>query len=293
MEPNRMTTSVLGRDEGVERRPTVRPDLHRSPPMTPSSFYASRRRLLVGIGLLFAFVAVAAAVHHAWLLERWDLPIQRFVEGHRNPALDTAFRLLSRSGSTAVVVSGAAVLAALSWKRCRAVTVTIVVAAAARPLLEYGCKTVIGRSRPDLEPLVHGRGPSFPSGHVFAAIALYGLVPLVIGLYTRRRALWWASAAVSAALIGGIAASRVYLGAHWSSDVVGSLLLGSFFLLGVEVVSTRAHRVPGLRCRGAQLGPSESGRVTFDPGPRASASRDWNHDAGTRTPMDPDRRDGA
>jgi undecaprenyl-diphosphatase len=228
--------------------------------MTPSSFYASRRWLLVAIGVLFGFLAVAAAVHEAWLLARWDLPIQRFVEAHRSATLDTVFRVFSRFGSTVVIVIGTATMAALSWKRCRAVSITIVVAAAARPLLEYVCKEVVGRSRPDLEPLVHGRGPSFPSGHVLAAIALYGLLPLVVGLYTRRRALWWAATAVSAVLITGIGASRVYLGVHWFSDVVGSLLLGSFFVLGVEVVLSYAHRYVVCDARDRRPFVSESDR---------------------------------
>ena len=51
-------------------------------------------------------------------------------------------------------------------------------------------------------------------------------------------------------MIGAIAASRVYLGVHWFSDVVGSLLLGSFFLLGVEAVLDHAHRVDGCRITG-------------------------------------------
>ena len=201
--------------------------------------------LLVAIGFLFVFLAVAAAVRGAWLPLRWDLPIQRFVEDHRTGALDTLFRAISRLGSTIVVVTLSAVLVFLTWGRCRAVSIAILIAASARPLLEFVLKDVVGRARPDLERMVNGQGYSFPSGHVMAAIALYGLIPLVVGLFTASRLLWWLSAAASAVVIGAIAASRVYLGVHWLSDVAASLLVGSFFLLGVEAVLRYMHRVDG------------------------------------------------
>jgi undecaprenyl-diphosphatase len=108
-------------------------------------------------------------------------------------------------------------------------------------------KDVTARARPDFSRMVDGTGYSFPSGHVMAAVALWGLLPLVVGLYTRRRSVWWTSVAISAAMIGAIASSRVYLGVHWFSDIIGGLLVGSIFLLGVELVLRRAHAYVGCR----------------------------------------------
>ena len=85
-----------------------------------------------------------------------------------------------------------------------------------------------------------------------AAVALWGLVPLVVALYTRDRRIWWATVVGSGALIVAIGASRIYLGVHWFSDVVGGLIVGAFFLLGVEWVLMRRHRrdpcTRGCRC---------------------------------------------
>jgi undecaprenyl-diphosphatase len=250
-----MAVSVLDPDRrthgALERLPVVgggSPCLHCDPPATPSSFFRERRSLLFVIALAFVMLAGAAALQQGWLPNQWDVPIQRFVEGHRNHGLDTIFRAASRLGSTAVVVPVTLFLSVLAWRRCRAVSVAIVAAAVARPLLEFVLKEFIARDRPDLDRLVHGQGFSFPSGHALAAVALYGLVPLVVGLFTRNRALWWASVVASGVVIVAIAASRVYLGVHWFSDVVGSLLLGSFFLLGVEAAFHYAHRVDGHEC---------------------------------------------
>jgi len=226
--------------------------LHEHPPYTPASFFGPRRHLLAAIGAIFAFLAVSASIANAWLLLRWDEPIQRFVEAHRSGALDTFFLQVSRFGSTVIVLSAGALLALLSWRRCHAVAVAVIVATLSRPLLEFVLKALVGRSRPDLAQMVNGRGPSFPSGHVMAAVALWGLLPVVVALFTRSRVLWWASVVFSGALILAIAASRVYLGVHWPSDVIAGLLLGAFFLLGIEAVLGLAHRVGG--CTGTREG---------------------------------------
>ena len=221
------------------------PCLHQHPPATPGSFFREHRHLLLAIGAIFGFLAVSAAIADAWLLLRWDSPIQHYVEDHRSTGLDTFFLTMSRFGSTIVVLSVGVLLSALTWKRCRAVSIAIFVATFGRPLVETLLKQLVGRDRPDLERMVNGHGPSFPSGHVMAAVALWGLLPLVVGLFTRKRWIWWTSVAFSAYMILSIAASRVYLGVHWPSDVFAGLLLGSFFLLGIEQVLFHVHRVNG------------------------------------------------
>lgn len=186
-------------------------------------------------------LAVAAAVGNGQVLLTWDEPIQRSVESNRTPLLDEVFRGLSFLGSTVVVVTAGLVTAALSWRRCRAVALAVLIATCARPLIEFCLKASVDRARPDLERMVAGNGPSFPSGHVMAAIALWGLLPVVVALYTRRRAVWWAAAGLAATLIAGISASRIYLGVHWFSDVTGGLIVGAFFLLAIDTVLHRAH----------------------------------------------------
>ena len=124
------------------------------------------------------------------------------------------------------------------------------VATLARPVIEFTVKALVGRDRPDLERLVPGNGPSFPSGHVMASVALWGLVPLVVALYTRRPRVWWTTLWASAVLIVLIGASRTYLGVHWFSDVVGGFLVGCFFLLAVERVLAWRHGRDRCGCAG-------------------------------------------
>ena len=186
--------------------------------------------------LLGAFVvlAVGAAVSDGSVLLTWDEPVQRAVEGARTGWLNTVVKAISHLGGTAFVVTGFVVLLAMLWGRCKSLALVLLVATVARPLLEWTLKALVDRPRPHFERLVHGEGPSFPSGHPMAAIALWGLLPPIVALFTHRRRLWWWSVGVSLPVIGLVAMSRVYLGVHWLSDVVGALLLGSLYLLAVE-----------------------------------------------------------
>jgi undecaprenyl-diphosphatase len=215
--------------------------VHAALPATPSSVLLPRRRLLLVLAALLAALAAAAALSGGQVLLTWDEPIQRGVEARRTSGLNDFFLTVSRFGSTIPVLAIGTFAAAATWRRCRAVGTAVLVATFSRPLIEFTVKILVDRDRPDFERLVAGNGPSFPSGHVMAAVALWGLMPLVVSLYTRRKVVWWASVAVAGALIAGIAASRIYLGVHWFSDVTGGLIVGAFFLLGIEAVLIRQH----------------------------------------------------
>jgi undecaprenyl-diphosphatase len=221
------------------------PYIHADLPATPSSALRAHPRLLVVVFGVFLALAVAAAMAGSQVLLTWDEPIARWVEAHRTTHLDAVFHTFSRLGSTVPVLLVATAVGIAAWRRCRAVGVALIVATFSKPLVETVLKAVVDRDRPDFDRLVAGHGPSFPSGHVMAAMALWGMLPLVVSLYTRRRDVWWGSVAVAVTIIGGIAASRVYLGVHWFSDVVGGLLAGAIFLVGVQAVFDHQHRAHG------------------------------------------------
>jgi undecaprenyl-diphosphatase len=221
---------------------TMHPCLHCHPPLTPGLMLARWPRTAGALGALFVTLGLAAWANGGWLLLHWDEPFQRMVEDARTSEATAIVKRISFLGSTVAVLSLGAVLAAISWRRCRAVATVVLVATLSRPLLEFTLKAIVDRDRPDLERLVNGTGPSFPSGHVMAAAALWGLVPLVVTLYTRNRRIWWTTTIGSAALIVAIAASRTYLGVHWLSDIVAGLIIGAFFLRGAEWLLARQHR---------------------------------------------------
>jgi undecaprenyl-diphosphatase len=217
-------------------------DLHREPPITPAGVLLRYPWTLPVIILLFAVMAVAASVANGALLRVWDEPIRSWVTEHRTDALDTFFTNVTDLGSWQVVVIGLAVLLAIAWRTCAPLAGLLVVATLARPACEWIMKAAVGRERPSVGALVEAHGPSFPSGHPMAAIALWGLVPPVIALVTHRRAIWWAATVLSGVIILLVGASRVYMGVHWFSDVIGAFLFGTVFLLVIEKLGDFSHR---------------------------------------------------
>ena len=214
-------------------------NLHIDPPMTLSRV-ANRFPWLLPVSLLVFLLLATGAVFN---LLPWDEPITRWLVDLRTSEMNAVVRKISFLGSTPVVLTVAGLAALAAAKRCPRLAIAIVVIALARPLAEFVLKEIVSRPRPEeSERLVRGVGYSFPSGHPLATAASWGLVPLVLALYTRRRAVWWASAIAVWSLALLIAMSRVWLGVHYTSDVVAALVLS---VLGVAL----AERVIGVTHR--------------------------------------------
>ena len=226
-------------------RPMTTPStrsLHHHPPLTPAGVLLRGRWAAPLVALAFLALAVLAALDSGASLRSVDEPVARALIELRSPWLDGLVKTISALGGVTVVAAVAGLLLLLVWHQCRALAWTLLAATAARPLLEWALKELVGRARPDIDRLVPGNGPSFPSGHVMAAIAIWGLLPPVVALVTGRRSAWWWSVAISATVITGVAFSRVYLGVHWLTDVLGALLLGALYLLAVEALLEWHHR---------------------------------------------------
>ena len=215
--------------------------------MTMARVHARQAWILPVTVVLFVLLALGAAFDAL----PWDKPIFDAVVDARTPWLETLARRVSFFGSTPVVLTVAGIAALLAWRRCPRLALAIVLIVAARPIAEWGLKELIDRDRPVGARLVRGTGPSFPSGHPLATAASWGLLPLVAALYTKRRALWWSIAIGVWTLAVLVAASRVVLGVHWPSDVVGSLLLAVIGVAAAERFVEATHSMGG--------GPDEEG----------------------------------
>ena len=144
----------------------------------------------------------------------------------------------------------ALLLVPLLWHaRTRAAAVALTVAIVGQATLVWWLKAAFGRVRPWIAfgwpaPIGTPHDPSFPSGHAagsFCVAAFLAVVLPVVWPGSRRVALVLAGAAVGLASL--VAASRVYLGAHFPSDVAMGALLGSGAGAAAAVAYLRQRRV--------------------------------------------------
>ena len=196
--------------------------VHRHRPVTLPVATATGGWLLAAAAVCFAMLAIGAAVDAL----PWDEPISRAVIDARSPFWNSVALRVSSIGSTPVIVVTSAIIAIAAWRRCPRLAVAIVVLAVARPLSEFVLKELIGRERPIGDRMVRGRGPAFPSGHPYAVAITWGLVPMVVALYSRRSWLPRIVAVFAWSTAVAVAASRVWLGVHWTSDAAAGLLVG-------------------------------------------------------------------
>jgi undecaprenyl-diphosphatase len=148
-----------------------------------------------------------------------------------NHALVTVIKAVTWLGSNGVLwaVIGAAALVLALRKRWR-LAIYLLVTGAGALILDPVLKSLVGRLRPVVaHPVAHGAGNSFPSGHSLGSIVCYGAVLLVFLPAARGR---WRTVFITviAALVALIGISRVLLGVHYLSDVLGAWALGITWL---------------------------------------------------------------
>ena len=175
-----------------------------------------------------------------------DERIILWMEGLQSGWLNILALAVTKVGSTPIaeiLLIGAGSLLYLNRRRVDALIVTLTVV----PLASVAfLKMVIDRARPDF--FIVGSQPdsmSFPSGHAAFAILFGGILVVVVGDLIKSRRIRRSLQIFLGLLILGVGISRVYLGVHWPSDVIGGYLFGGMALLGLVWLRSRVPAILG------------------------------------------------
>jgi membrane protein DedA with SNARE-associated domain/membrane-associated phospholipid phosphatase len=206
-----------------------------------------RGLFLMGVSLVlatWAFTWIVATLDVETPLGRLDIGVYQLLDGLRTPPADHIMIQLSQLAEGPVLVPLAVTITTvLLWRRNYPAVYHWLAAAGFSLIAAAALKNALAIPRP---PEAIGRiaGYSFPSGHALHASVLYGFLSVLLArqLPLARR---WIAYALASVLIVGVGLSRLYLGVHWLSDVLGSLTLGLAWvaLLGIAY---RTHPSPPL-----------------------------------------------
>jgi undecaprenyl-diphosphatase len=183
---------------------------------------------VLAFACLVLFFGLTVAVL-AGVADTWDRPLMLALAAGREPWLTWWMKFLSIAGSGLIEIPLALLLVLGLVLRKRKVEAWWYAAAALSGWALSGlAKLAVQRPRPHIIPrLMHGGGWfSYPSGHSMLAPIIFGLGIIVWAAPWPSPALRRAALALAALFALGIGFSRVYLGVHYPSDVLGGLLLG-------------------------------------------------------------------
>jgi undecaprenyl-diphosphatase len=182
----------------------------------------------VGLAAVAVFALLAWQVVLHGPLTRLDLALTDAVALRRSGWLTQLMLFVSAAHETGKLLAIAVLLAAwCAWRGARREALTFAVVPAGE-LLNVLLKQVFQRPRPVLAvPLVHLPTFSFPSGHAVASTVFYGALCAFVFDRTRSRVLRATACVVAASMVLLVGASRIYLGAHYLSDVIAGIAAGT------------------------------------------------------------------
>jgi len=210
------------------------------------------RDLAITLWIIAGVMYLAMAIPGArdWIQSIDDQIFTMAVDGEARPWVDIA-KTLTFIGSSTVMFPFVMIVAAyLYWKKHKIATLFWLSALAVAETLIWVTKVVYARPRPPMA-LVTTHSYSFPSGHAGTAAAVAAGIVLLLVL---RKSRHWYFDALAVAYVIAVAWSRVYLRAHWLSDVFTGAALGA-------AVAISAFLVVSLLVRHGRLPATNDGAV--------------------------------
>lgn len=197
--------------------------------------------------LAFYFWLLSGAVLFSWIARRTqffpgDRSITRALQKQKNPWFRRFMVAVSEPGFTKVSFPLTTAIVGAFWLLRFRLEAIFLVLSSTSSLLNILIKKLIKRPRPTNEQVTVVRilkQPSFPSGHVMHYMNLFGMLTYFLATNWRSGRLRNALIAACVSLIALVGPSRIYLGAHWPSDVMAGYVYGGLWFGGLMALYLR------------------------------------------------------
>lgn len=187
--------------------------------------------LLANLGAFFVFVSLTQNILQKETV-LYDHFISEIIYSFRTPLLTTAMKTVTTIGNMPIgLLLSVLVIALLLIKKHKTELVIFASSLIAGSFLNFLMKLIFRRSRPQLSPLMTPKDFSYPSGHAMDNTILYVLLVFLFFRFTRNKKLSLIFGILSAFWVGLIGFSRVYLGVHYPSDIIGGFLAGFWVIV--------------------------------------------------------------
>lgn len=159
---------------------------------------------------------------------KFDDFIYRYVSKPINPILTNIFKVFTNIGSGFVLIPVCILSFVFIKEKIKPIFITTNFLMSA--LLNFILKNVFERPRPVQYRLINASGYSFPSGHSMVSMAFYGFIIYLILKNVKNTKLKWTVSIALSIMIILIGISRIYLGVHYASDVLGGYVIAISYL---------------------------------------------------------------
>ncbi len=182
---------------------------------------------IVAFAGAYAFAKIAKVVQKGYT-QPYDVAILQWIHAHQTPGLTKLMIELTPLGTGGVVIVVVGVAAMFLWHTEHKHSARLLLASTVGGiLLNNALKLFFNRERPSVfEWGTSAASSSFPSGHAMSATVVYGTVAYLVARLQRRHVSRVLTMLGAAVLILGICFTRLYLGVHYPSDVVGGIVVG-------------------------------------------------------------------
>ncbi len=192
--------------------------------------------LLGGLGLAALFIVLFAELAEEVMekeVKQFDDAIIHMIQSASSNAMDTFMFVMTELGSVWFLTAASLLIVLIIGIKMKDKwgVVFFVLAVGGGSLLTILLKNLYLRDRPSINDAIDATGYSFPSGHSMGSLIFYGFVIYLVVRTRQRRWIQWLTVTLLSLLIVIIGISRIYLSAHFPSDVLAGYIAGLIWLM--------------------------------------------------------------